>query len=375
MSNETTERGPIERGDFQDRAVAVRPGEELDLVKLESYLKTHLANVSGPLTVQQFPSGHSNLTYFVSFGDYGQGDDQEVREMVLRRPPFGSKVKTAHDMGREYRVLSRLHSVYPVPCPLLYCEDTAVLGAPFYLMQRLRGTILRRELPPGLEIKPAIARKLNESFLDNLIQLHALDYIAIGLSDLGKPEGYLERQVQRWIERYHASKTHELPEVEQIAGWLKDHMPPPCKATLIHNDYKFDNMILDSDDITRIKGLLDWEMCTLGDPLSDLGTALGYWVDPHDPLEFQKIHWGPTMLPGSLTRKQLVQRYAEKTGRDVSGMVSYYVFALFKTAVVVQQIYYRYHHGLTQDQRFAGLMEVARVLLRMAVRAMDSNEV
>jgi aminoglycoside phosphotransferase (APT) family kinase protein len=242
-------------------------------------------------------------------------------------------------------------------------------------MERLRGTILRRELPAGLEIKPATARKLNASFLDNLIQLHALDYTAIGLGDLGKPEGYFERQIRRWIERYHASKTHELPEVEQIAGWLKGHMPPPCKATLVHNDYKFDNMILDAADITRIKGVLDWEMCTLGDPLSDLGTALGYWVDPHDPPEFHKIHWGPTMLPGSLTRKQLVERYAEKTGRDVSGMVAYYVFALFKTAVVVQQIYYRYHHGLTQDQRFAGLMDVAKVLLATAVRTMNANEI
>jgi aminoglycoside phosphotransferase (APT) family kinase protein len=375
MSKENTEREPVERSSFQDRAAGVRPGEELDLVKLESYLRTHLADTSGPLTVRQFPSGHSNLTYFVSLGKEGEGCVQEAREMVLRRPPFGSKVKSAHDMGREYRVLSRLHSVYPVPKPLLYCDDTSVLGAPFYLMERLRGIILRRDLPTGLEIGPDVIRKLDESFINGLVQLHALDYTAIGLGDLGKPEGYLDRQVLRWIERYHGSKTHELPEVEQIAGWLKDHMPPPCAATLIHNDYKFDNMLLNSSDITRIKGLLDWEMCTLGDPLSDLGTALGYWVDPHDPAEFQRIHWGPTMLPGSLTRKQLVQRYAEQTGRDVSNMVSYYVFALFKTAVVVQQIYYRYHHGLTQDQRFATLMESAKILLRAALRAMEANEV
>lgn len=372
MSNGNTERELVEQSNFQDGAGEVRPGEELDLVKLESYLKTHLPHASGAITVRQFSSGHSNLTYFVSLG---QGGAQEAREMVLRRPPFGSKVKSAHDMGREYRVLSRLHSVYPAPQPLLYCDDTSVLGAPFYLMERVRGTILRRDLPPGLEIGSEVIRKLDESFIHGMVRLHALDYTAIGLGDLGKPEGYLERQVRGWIERYHGSKTHELPEVAQIAGWLKDHMPPPCAATLIHNDYKFDNMILDSTDITRIKGLLDWEMCTLGDPLSDLGTALGYWVDPHDPPEFQRIHWGPTMLPGSLTRKQIVHRYAEQTGRDVSNMVSYYVFALFRTAVVVQQIYYRYHHGLTQDQRFAALMESAKTLLRAAVRAMDANEV
>ena len=163
--------------------------------------------------------------------------------------------------------------------------------------------------------------------------------------------------------------------MERVACWLQGHLPPPCLATLVHNDYKFDNMILDSTDVTRIKGLLDWEMCTIGDPLSDLGTALGYWVDPHDPPEFQAIHWGPTMLDGSLTRKQLVHRYAEQTGRDVSNLVFYYVFALFKTAVVVQQIYYRYHHGLTNDLRFAELMDVAKILLRMAVRAMETNQI
>jgi aminoglycoside phosphotransferase (APT) family kinase protein len=374
MSNENPGRDSIQRNNFQDGSTTVRPGEELDWTKLESYLCRHLPDASGPLTVQQFPSGHSNLTYFISLAKIGTG---EPLELVLRRPPFGSKVKSAHDMGREYRVLSRLtlHSVYPAPRPMLYCDDASIVGAPFYLMERLRGIILRRNLPPGLEINPDTARKLDESFITGLVRLHTLDYNTIGLGDLGKPEGYMERQVNGWIDRYHKSKTHELPEVEQVAGWLKGHLPQPCPATLIHNDYKFDNMILDSTDITRIKGLLDWEMCTIGDPLSDLGTALGYWVDPHDPPEFQAIHWGPTMLEGSLTRKQLVQRYAEQTGRDVSRMVFYYVFALFKTAVVVQQIYYRYHHGLTNDQRFATLMDVANVLLNKAIQSIDANEV
>lgn len=358
--------------EFQDQATDVRAGEDLDVVKLESYLRSHVPDLPGPVTVQQFPSGHSNLTYFLSFNQTGDG---EAVEFVLRRPPFGSKVKSAHDMGREYRVLSKVHSVYPAPRPVLYCDDPSVLGAPFYVMDRLRGIILRRDLPAGLEIDPDTARKLDESFIQGLIQLHALDYGAIGLGDLGKPEGYMARQVHGWIDRYYKSKTHELPEVEQIASWLKDHLPPLCPATLIHNDYKFDNMILDANEITRIKGVLDWEMCTVGDPLSDLGTALGYWVDPHDPPEFQAVHWGPTMLPGSLTRKQLVQRYAEKTGRDVSHIVFYYVFALFKTAIVVQQIYYRYHHGLTNDQRFASLMDVANVLLENAIRAIDANEI
>src|SRR5215471_6838441 len=347
---------------FQDRAAEVRPGEELDFARLESYLRSHFPESDGPLTVKQFPSGHSNLTYSVSLGE---------REMVLRRPPFGSKVKTAHDMGREYRVLSRLHAVYPAPRALLYCDDVQVLGAPFYLMERIQGIILRRELPRGFELTPEKATRLNESFIDNLARLHGLDYAAIGLSDLGKPQGYLERQVRGWIERYYGSRTHDLPEVERLSAWLKEHLPAQNDATLIHNDYKFDNMILDAEDITQVNGVLDWEMCTLGDPLSDVGTAIAYWVDPDDPAELQSIHWGPTTLPGSLRRRELVQRYAEQTGRDVGNIVYYYVFALFKTAVITQQIYYRFHHGLTKDARFAALLNVTRVLLNAAERAVE----
>lgn len=345
---------------FEDRAADVRPGEELDLSRLTAFLLSHFPESSGPLTVQQFPSGHSNLTYFVSLGG---------RELVLRRPPFGSKVKSAHDMGREYRVLSRLHSVYPAPRALLYCDNPEILGAPFYLMERIHGIILRRKMPSGLNISTEKARQLDESFIDTLASLHSLDYAAIGLGDLGKPEGYLERQVKGWIERYHGSKTHDLPEVEHLSSWLKEHLPRQGGATLIHNDYKFDNMVLDGDDITRVKGVLDWEMCTLGDPLSDLGTAIAYWVEQDDPPELQSVHWGPTTLPGSMTRAQLAQRYEEKTGRDVANIIYYYVFALFKTAVITQQIYYRYHHGLTQDARFAALLDVTKVLLATAAKA------
>ena len=344
----------------------MRPGEELDVSHLEPFLRSHFPEAQGPLTVKQFPSGHSNLTYSVSLGG---------REMVLRRPPFGSKVKTAHDMGREYRVLSRLHAVYPAPRTLLYCDDVQVLGAPFYLMERIQGVILRRELPRGFELAPEKATRLNESFIDNLARLHCLDYAAIGLGDLGKPQGYLERQVRGWIERYYGSKTHEIPEVEQISGWLREQMPAQSRATLIHNDYKFDNMVLDADDITRIKGVLDWEMCTIGDPLADLGTAIAYWVQPDDSQELHAVHWGPTTLPGSLTRMQLVHRYSEKTGTDTSNILFYYVFALFKTAVIVQQIYYRYHHGLTKDARFASLVDVAKTLLRTGLKAVKRNQI
>ena len=342
--------------DFEDRATAVRAGEELNAVALESHLRAHFPDERGPLEIKQFPSGHSNLTYSVHLGE---------REFVLRRPPFGSKVKSAHDMGREFRVLSKLHAVYPqAPDVLSYCDDLSVLGAPFYLMRPIHGVIIRRDLPAGLEFSAEIARRLSESFVDNLGRLHRLDYASIGLGDLGKPEGYLERQVRGWAERYYGSRTHEFPEVERIAAWMKEHMPPAGAAALVHNDYKYDNLVLDPRDIAKIIGLLDWEMCTIGDPLTDLGTALAYWIDPGDSEALQMIRWGPTTHPGSMTRAELVERYATKTGRDASHIGFYLVFARFKVAVIVQQIYYRYHQGLTKDERFASMPAVVEALLK-----------
>lgn len=351
--------------DFLDYPATVRPGEELPVAALEPFLLAHFPGSSGPLTVRQFPSGHSNLTYFITLGG---------REMVLRRPPFGSKVKTAHDMGREYRVLSKLHAAYPeAPHVLLFCDDESVLGAPFYLMDPIRGTIIRKDPPAALNFTPDVARRLSESFVDNLARLHALDYKAIGLGDLGKPEGYLERQVRGWIDRYHASRTHDLPPVERISAWLRERLPPASQVTLIHNDYKYDNMVLDPADITKVVGVLDWEMCTIGDPLTDLGTALAYWVDAHDPEELQQVRWCPSNYPGSLTRAQLTRRYALSTGRDISSMPYYLAFARFKVAVILQQIFYRYHTGLTRDPRFALLPDKIRILMGAALDAAESG--
>jgi aminoglycoside phosphotransferase (APT) family kinase protein len=353
--------------DFCDHPAPMRAGEKLDLARLESFLVQHFPGLSGRLTVMQFPSGRSNLTYLVRFGN---------QEMVLRRPPFGSKVKSAHDMSREYRVLSKLHAFYPeAPRALLYSDDLSVLGAPFYLMDRIRGIILRRDPPQELPFNADTARLLSESFIDNLARLHSLDYAGIGLADLGKPEGYLERQIRGWIERYYGSQTDDFVEVGRISTWLKEHMPETQDATVIHNDYKYDSLVLDPSDITKIVGVLDWEMCTVGDPLTDLGTTLAYWVDPHDPGDLQQIRWGPTTYPGSLTRAQLAERYARITGRDISRLAFYLAFARFKVAVIVQQIYYRYHHGLTRDPRFANLPEKIKTLLRASLRCAETGEI
>jgi aminoglycoside phosphotransferase (APT) family kinase protein len=353
--------------DLLDHPAAIRSGEELDLARLEPYLRHHFPDEAGALEVRQYPSGHSNLTYSLHLG---------AKEFVLRRPPFGSKVKSAHDMSREFRVLSKLHSVYePAPEVLHYCDDDSVIGAPFYLMEPIHGVILRRNIPLGLDFSPKTARRLSESFVENLVRLHRVDYAAVGLSELGKPEGYLERQVRGWTERYYGSKTHDYPEVEKISAWMEQHMPSTSAVALIHNDFKYDNVVLDSHEITRIVGVLDWEMCTIGDALTDLGTALAYWIDASDSDELQENRWGPTAYPGSFTREEFVHGYARKTGCDASQIAFYLAFARFKLAVIVQQIFYRYHQGLTKDERFASMPERIHILLRASLQGAQSGRI
>ncbi|QDU41662.1 Putative aminoglycoside phosphotransferase [Symmachiella dynata] len=349
-----------------DQPADVREGEQLDTDKLGGYLRTHLPDASGPLVVEQFPSGFSNLTYLLKLGD---------QELVLRRPPFGNRVKSAHDMGREFRVLSQLSGVYDlVPQPLVYCEDEAVLGAPFYVMQRCQGVILRSPKQQKYDLDAATLRGLGESFVDNLAALHAIDFAAAGLGDLGKPEGFIERQVAGWTKRYQQARTDDFPEMENIAGWLAEHLPPSSGVSLIHNDFKFDNLVLDPQDLTKIIAVLDWEMCTLGDPLLDLGVSLSYWVQEDDEPALKAFIAGPTNLPGNLTRREIVRRYEEVTGRDTSGILFHYCFGLFKLAVIVQQIYFRYAEGHTRDPRFAGLNRAVESLGVAALHVADRGE-
>jgi aminoglycoside phosphotransferase (APT) family kinase protein len=341
-----------------DAPRAVRKGEELDAERLRAYLEEK--NIArGAIEVLQFPGGHSNLTYSVRMGD---------REMVLRRPPFGNRVKTAHDMGREVRVLSRLCEVYPpAPRPIAYCEDESVLGAPFYLMDRIHGVILRRSVPRGFDVSPSRMRAMGLALIDGLADLHAIDHGKAGLGDFGKPEGYVERQVKGWAKRYEDSKTDDIPEVPAVARWLEEKIPSSPPPTVLHNDWKYDNLVLDEKDPTKILGVLDWEMSTIGDPLMDLGTALSYWVEAGDPDEVKAMAFGPTMLEGSPTRRELAERYAGRTGRAIDGLEFYYAFALFKTAVVAQQIYSRFKRGVTSDERFAMFIVAVKVLSTQAM--------
>ena len=348
-----------------DTPGAIRPGEELATEPLEAYLLAHVPGARGPMAVEQFPGGASNLTYLVRLGDM---------ELVLRRPPFGNRVKSAHDMGREYRVLSKLHSVYaPAPRPVVYCEDESVLGAPFYCMERRRGVVLRRKLPEGLDLDPATVARLNRAFIDNLVMFHKIDYVAAGLGDLGKPLGYVGRQVEGWNKRYVACRTQDVKSMEFLMGWFPAHMPPQNASSLVHNDYKFDNIMLDPEDLTKIVAVLDWEMCTLGDPMMDFGTVLAYWVEAGDPPALQTHAFGPTQLPGSMTRRELVDYYGQTSGFDVSNVLFYYAFGLFKVAVIIQQIYYRYVQGFTKDERFARFDKQVAALSDEACRAIQEG--
>ncbi len=323
-----------------DGTKPVRAGEELDVAQLAPWLSTTLGRTiaASDIAVEQFPRGHSNLTYLLRVG----GD-----ELVLRRPPFGTKVKSAHDMGRESRILSRIADAFPAPRPLGYCDDASVLGAPFYIMERLRGVVVRLDPPAELVAAPARAHAVGELFIDGLARLHSLDWQALGLAELAHPDGYIERQVRGWTERYRAAQTDEVADMEWLAPWLDERKPKEVAACLIHNDYKYDNVVLDPT-LTQIVGVLDWEMSTIGDPLMDLGTTLAYWVQADDPDALRAVRFCATTLPGSLTRPELVERYAHVRGIAVPDMLFYYCFALFKTAGVAQQIYVRWKKGADQ---------------------------
>lgn len=346
-----------------DQAKEIRKGEELNIESLEKFLQDSL-QLSGKLEVQQFPSGHSNLTYLIKLGD---------KEMVLRRPPFGAEdIAKGHDMGREYKVLSKVNPVYPqAPKPLAYTDDKSVIGAPFYVMERVHGIILRAG--QKLSYTPEEMRELNLNLIDNQVAIHSLDIHKTGLVELGKPEGYLERQVMGWIKRYQKSQTEEIPEMNHAMEWLPKNMPESPEPTFIHNDYKYDNVILDPNNPTQIKAVLDWEMSTVGDPFSDFGSTLAYTNEETDPGNFK--HFGIQLTPGMLNRDEILARYEEKTGKKVDNVGFYYAFALFKLAVILQQIYYRFDKGYTQDQRFAPLIHILKDCATLADLTIKSGKI
>ena len=354
-------------------SVALRAGEELNLTTLDSYLRQYLAanllDSTATLELEQFPGGHSNLTYLLRYGD---------SEFVLRRPPLGPVAPTAHDMPREYNLLSVINPHFPLaPKPVLLCDDPTVIGAPFYLMERRKGLIVRQSLPAALENEFAARKRLSEAVIDTLAALHAVDIYDTGIVSVGKPEGLVRRQVRGWAERWQRSKIGPLEQMERIVSWLEKNLPPESDqrtATIVHNDFKLDNLMLDVNDPTRIIAVLDWEMTTVGDPLIDLGLVLTYWT-MQGPKEDPKNRslTAVTNGPGWMTRDEIIAHYQSKTGRDLSCILFYEIFARFKIAVVIQQIYFRYVKGQTQDERFRNLDVLVRSLADDAANLAGKN--
>jgi aminoglycoside phosphotransferase (APT) family kinase protein len=342
-----------------DEAAPVRDGETLDARSLGEYLAAQIPGLTLPLGVRQFPSGFSNLTYLLTAGR---------RELVLRRPPKGTRPKSGHDMGREFRVLAALQGSFAAsPRPLHLCEDESVIGAPFYVVERIRGVILRRDYPPGLEPTPALVRAQQCALIDTLACLHGLDHRALGLGEFGRPKGYVVRQVEGWSGRYLRALTGDAAGADAVTEWLAANTPvESTSAALIHNDYKLDNVVFDAASPARLIGVLDWEMATVGDPWMDLGCSLAYWIEAGDPAELRQTRMLPTHLAGSLTRSEVVQRYASARAVEAPEFRFYRVFGLFRLAAIVQQIYYRFFHGQTRDPRFAALGPMARVLIASA---------
>jgi aminoglycoside phosphotransferase (APT) family kinase protein len=336
--------------------IEVREGEEFDIAAAERYMREHIEGLpEGELEVKQFPSGASNLTYLVKIGDW---------EGVLRRPPLGPVPPKAHDMERESKLLMKLHKAYPLaPKPYFFTDDESIIGAQFYVMELRKGVIVDDSFPEGVEPTEELCRGMSEMVADTLVELHAVDWRKAGLEELGRPEGFLERQVESWIGRYDRAKTEEIEGVGPLTEWISEDIPDSPPATIVHNDYKLNNLVLNPEDLTEVRAVLDWEMTTIGDPLFDLAVSLSYWVEPGDSQELKEVLPTVTDTKGFMTRKEFIDYYAKKSGRDLSNMHWYMVFGYFKLTVILQQIYARWHKGQTKDERFASFNERVRSLI------------
>jgi aminoglycoside phosphotransferase (APT) family kinase protein len=338
--------------------IAVRTDEQFDEAHLAHYLHDKLDGAEAPLIVRQFGGGAANLTYLLDYGDH---------QYVLRRPPLGPVAPSSHDMAREFRVLSVLHQAFPpAPHAYLFCDDHSVIGSPFFVMQRKQGVVVRRSIPPEYADMPDASRRMSEALVDALAAFHAVDYHTLGLETLGKPAGFIERQVEGWYGRWHNARTHVLPQMETVYGWLRENVPPAGAPTLVHNDYKLDNVMLAADDPGSLIAIFDWDMCTLGDPLADLGALLTYWTEPGDAPHLQMTAMMPVGDSGFMTRAELVERYAEKSGRDVSHIRFYHALGLYRLVVICAQIYIRFERGQTQDARFEAFGQMIPLLAQAA---------
>lgn len=348
--------------------IPMRKGEELDIISIEDFLRSKLPDLpEKALTIQQFSFGRSNLTYLLQLGDW---------KAVLRRPPLGPVAPKAHDMKREYLILKEIHPYFPAaPKPYLF-SDGSLIGSPFFIMEKKQGIVLDTEIPEFMTPNKEFGRNLSEIMVDNLVNLHNINYRETKLTEMARPEGFLERQITGWIMRYERSETDLIAGVEQLKQWLLHHIPVSGEPAIIHYDYKLNNIMFDKH-FTKMVGLFDWEMTTIGDPLADLGAAMSYWIEPDDPELLKKGMGSPpiTITPGFLTRNEFMELYAKKSGRDLSNINFYLTFAYFKLAVICQQIYYRWKKGQTRDERFSRLNSFINSLIQYSLYTAENNSI
>ena len=346
----------------------VRKGEELNEENLKAFLLANnlITNPESDLKVSQFSNGFSNLTYLINI---------EHKEYVLRRPPFAAP-KRGHDMGREYKVISHLNAVFDkTPKAYAFTDDVNIIGAPFYIMSKVNGEILTAKEAHKRQVKPSEFKTIANSWLDTFVAFHNIDYKAANLENLGRPEGYVERQVSNWGKQYLAAATDNVPAAEKVMQWMQNNQPKEYPYTIIHNDFKYDNVVFKDDSWKTISAILDWEMCTLGDPLMDLGTSLGYWTTASDPDFMKQGLQSPTVMEGNPSRTDIVQQYALKSGRSINNLTFYYAYGLFKIAVIAQQIYFRYKNGHTNDPKFAHLNKASELCCNTALQAIQKNQI
>ena len=333
---------------------------------IENYLKENFDIDPAALTITQFKGGYSNLTYKIQ---------SPGKNLVLRRPPLGLKIAKAHDMLREFTILKALEKAgySKIPKPLDASEDEGIIGAPFFIMEEVNGPILRNRLASEIQDPSSFFSKLSKNAIDCIVELHQLELENSGLIQLGKPEGYVSRQVHGWVDRYFKSETNDLTEIKDVAAWLGNNIPTREEVTFIHNDFKYDNLILSSYENPAIKAVLDWEMATVGDPLMDLGTSLAYWAEDEDDAILKQFNI--SHVPGNMTRQEVVAYYFEKKNQAPVDMVFYYAFGLFKVGVIAQQIYKRYTLGFAQDERFAGLIHVVKAAGKKALNSIQTHTI
>ena len=347
-----------------DDASPVRPGEVLDWASLEAYLRAQLPELDGPFHVLQFLHGSANLTYLLRFGP---------TELVLRRPPFGRVAPGAHDMKREHKVLSRLWRVYDrAPRAYLLCDDHDVIGSDFVVMERRRGVVVRGELPATMAGLPGVGRRLGLALVDAMAELHLLDAENSGLGDLGRPAGFAARQVAGWTTRWELVRPDHGPAVmDELPARFEALLPAPTRVSIVHNDLKLDNCQFAPDDPDRVRSIFDWDMTTLGEPLVDLGTLLNYWPDPSDPPGAGRVSHEGMLAMGLPSRAEVVERYAARTGIDVSSVGWYEAFAQWKTGVVIQQLHDRWRRGESTDPRMATVADRLPLLAASASALLD----